>query len=101
VSMPKEVFNLARISRSEEGLTAYFLYPSLDDAPDEITYEWGDGKTTKHTRNGDFSLDQPTSEAWWTQHVKNAEYPRVVISIGLFEDKLADVYSRNIKYVLS
>lgn len=99
--MPKEVFNLARISRSEEGLTAYFLYRSSEDAPDEITYEWGDGKTTKHSRTGAFSPEQPTSEAWWTQNVKNAAYPRVVISIGLFEDKLANVYSRNIKYVLS
>lgn len=100
--MTKDVYNLARISRGEEGKTAYFLYNTYEDMPSTIEWAWPDGITSFHTKlSAGETYKKETSEEWWKKYVRNAEWPGFSLIEDLFEDVFIPVYTKTFKYQLT
>lgn len=92
--MPKEGYNLARISRGEEGKTAYFYFEDMKKAPKTIVWLWSDGFVSVHEKKSGQPKVLETTKEWWDGHVLNAAWP----SKELIEDLYKDVFvPRNTK----
>lgn len=87
-SMSKDAYNLARISRGEEGKTAYFYFPDMKMAPKTIVWLWSDGFVSVHEKKPGSPKVLETSKEWWDSHVLNAPWP----STELIEDLYNDVF---------
>lgn len=87
-NMSQEAYNLARISRGEEGKTAYFFYLDWDVMPNTIAWLWPDGFFSVHAKKTGSGQVLDTTKEWWDSHVLNAAWP----SNELIEDLYSDVF---------
>lgn len=97
--MNEAVYNLARISRGQDGYTAYFLYPSFEDMPSRIPWLWKDGVVSSHVKGSSSQFkEMESSEAWWKDYVKNAEFPETYLIEDLFEDVFVPTKTRTFRF---
>lgn len=97
-SMSKDVYNLARLSRGETGMTVYFLFDAVKDMPDTITWVWADGVESVHNKSSSQSKKQDTTKEWWEEHVKNAPFPSSLLVEDLYNDIWVPVTTATKRY---
>lgn len=96
--MSQDAYNLARISRGEEGKTAYFYFPDMKKAPKTIVWLWSDGFVSVHEKKpGQPKLLQTTKE-WWDKSVMNAPWPSKELIEDLYSDVFVPRYTKTYRY---
>lgn len=92
--------HLARISRGEQGKTAYFAFPSVEEMPETITHLWDDSVETTHRKGIPTQEVQETLEIWWDKYVKNEKWPGQVLTEDIFNDVFLPLYTVTTRYSL-